>query len=104
MTTLNLTRFFIENTHALDENKTDEQVIAAVEVWKHSDFLCKNYVLNDWDNTLYNVYCTKQNAKELWDFSDKNIGRFLEFLMVDSKTIISQVQEIQVILYEIHAK
>ncbi|XP_057463836.1 uncharacterized protein LOC130753677 [Actinidia eriantha] len=105
-----------ENSPALDEDKTDEQVVAAVEVWKHSDFLCKNYVLNDLDNILYNVYCIKQTTKELWDSLDKKykiedagikkfvVGKFFEFLMVDSKTIISQVQELQVLLHEIHVE
>ena len=32
------------------------------------------------------------------------MGRFLDYKMVDSKTIISQVQDLQVILYEIHAE
>ncbi|GFZ06733.1 hypothetical protein Acr_18g0009030 [Actinidia rufa] len=116
LTTLNLARFLTKNAPALDEDETDEQVVAAVKVWKHSNFLCRNYVLNSLDNTLYNAYCTKQTAKELWDSLDKKyktddagikkfvIGRFLEFLMVDSKTVISQVKEFQVILHEIHAQ
>ena len=32
------------------------------------------------------------------------IGRFLDYKMVDSKTVVSQVQELQVILHEIHAE
>ena len=116
LTILNLVRFLTENAPTLDENENDEQVVAAVEVWKHSNFLCRNYVLNGLDNTLYNVYCTKQTAKELWDSLNKKykiedtgikkfvVDRFLEFLMVDSKTVISQVQELQVILHEIHAE
>ena len=32
------------------------------------------------------------------------MGRFLDYKMVDSKTIISQVQDLQVILHEIHAE
>ena len=32
------------------------------------------------------------------------MGRFLDYKMVDSKTIISQVQDPQVILHEIHAE
>ena len=32
------------------------------------------------------------------------VGRFLDFKMVDSRTVISQVQEIQVILHEIQAE
>ena len=32
------------------------------------------------------------------------MGRFLDFKMVDSKTLVNQVQELPVILHEIHAK
>ncbi|XP_073120475.1 uncharacterized protein [Henckelia pumila] len=86
LTTLNLTRFLSEDAPKL---KAD---------------------------SLYNVYCEKKTAKELWESLDKKyktedagakkflVGRFLDFKMVDSKLVISQVQEIQVILHEIHAE
>ena len=32
------------------------------------------------------------------------MGHFLKYKMVDSKTVVSQVQELQVILHEIHAE
>ena len=32
------------------------------------------------------------------------MGRFLEYQMVDSKVVVSQVQELQVILHEIHVE
>lgn len=32
------------------------------------------------------------------------VGRFLEYKMVDSKSAMSQVQDLQLILHEIHAK
>ena len=32
------------------------------------------------------------------------MGRFLDYKMVDSKTVVSQVQELQLILHEINAK
>ena len=32
------------------------------------------------------------------------MGCFLDYKMVDSKTVVSQVQEFQVILHEIHAE
>ena len=32
------------------------------------------------------------------------VGRFLDYKMVDSKTIISQVQDLKVILHEIHVQ
>ncbi|CAL5433067.1 unnamed protein product [Camellia sinensis] len=56
LTTLNLARFLREDAPILKEDETDRQVVAAVDAWKHADFLCRNYVLNGLDNTLYNVY------------------------------------------------
>ena len=51
-----LTTFFKEDALALEKNKTDKQVVVAIDVWKHANFLCRNYILNSLDNTLYNVY------------------------------------------------
>ena len=65
LTTLNLAKFLQENAPKLKENDTDRQVVAAVEAWKHADFLCKNYILNGLDNTLYRVYSSIKTAKEL---------------------------------------
>ncbi|XXG54031.1 hypothetical protein AAC387_Pa03g2009 [Persea americana] len=107
LTTLNLARFLHEESPALIEGETDKQVIAAVEAWKHADFLCRNYTLNELNNTLYNVYCSLKIAKELWDSLDKKyktedagmkkfvVGRFLDYKMIDSKAVINQVQELQ---------
>ncbi|GJY44769.1 hypothetical protein Tco_0432982 [Tanacetum coccineum] len=43
------------------------QAVQDVEAWKHSDFLCHNYVLNCLVGSLYNVYCKTTTAKELWE-------------------------------------
>ena len=116
LTTLNLARFLREDAPICNENETDRQVIVAVDAWKHSDFLCKNYILNGLDNTLYNVYSPIKTARELWESLDRKyktedagmkkfiVGGFLDYKMVDFKTIISQVQDLQVILHKIHAK
>ncbi|XXG63020.1 hypothetical protein AAC387_Pa05g1293 [Persea americana] len=116
LTSLNLARFLHEEAPALKEDETEKQVVAAVEAWKHADFLCRNYILNGLDNTLYNVYCSLKTAKELWDSLDKKyktedvgmkkfvVGRFLNYKMIDSKAVINQVQELQVILHEIHTE
>ena len=63
LTTLNLTSFLREDAPALKENETDKQLVATVEAWKHADFLCRNYILNGLDNTLYNLYCAFQYYK-----------------------------------------
>ncbi|KAK3029943.1 hypothetical protein RJ639_038171 [Escallonia herrerae] len=56
------------------------------------------------------------NAKALWESLERKyktedagskkfvVGKFLDFKMVDSKTVISQVQEFQLILHDIHAE
>ncbi|KAK3036677.1 hypothetical protein RJ639_030246 [Escallonia herrerae] len=104
LTTLNLARSLQEDAPDLGENP-DRQTVAAVDAWKHSDFLCKNYILNGLDSALYNVYSPMVNAKALWESLERKyktkdagskkfvVGKFLDFKMVDSKTVISQVQE-----------
>ncbi|XP_073138296.1 uncharacterized protein [Henckelia pumila] len=114
--TLNLARFLSEDAPKLKEGEGVVESISALEAWNHSDFLCRNYVLNGLADSLYNVYCEKKTAKELWESLDIKyktedagakkflVGRFLDFKMVDSKPVISQVQEIQVILHKIHSE
>ena len=65
---------------------------------------------------MYNVYSQVKTTKELWESLEKKyktenasmkkfiVGRFLDYKMVDSKTVISQVQELQIILHELHAE
>ena len=116
LTTLNLAKFLHEDALVCSENEADHQVVVAVDAWKHSNFLCKNYILNRLENTLYNVYSPIKTAKELWESLDRKyktkdagmkifvVGRFLDYKMVDSKTSLSQVQDLPVILHEIHVE
>ena len=58
----------------------------------------------------------KGSAKELWESLDHKyksedagakkflVGQFMNFKMVDSKSVISQVQELQLIIHGIHAE
>ena len=113
---MNLACFLQEDAPTLKENETDRQLVAAVEAWKHADFLCRNYLLNGLDNTLYNVSCAFNTTGELWESLDKKyktedarlkkfvVGKFINYKMLDSKTVISQVQGLQVILHDIHAE
>ena len=116
-TTLNLARFLNEDVHKLKEDEHDIQVIDTVDAWKHFDFLCRNYVMNALTDSLYNVYTYKKTTKGLWESLDWKyktedvgtkkfvVGRFLDYKMVDSKTVVvSQVQELQVIVHEIHVE
>ncbi|XP_047320211.1 uncharacterized protein LOC124924182 [Impatiens glandulifera] len=92
--------------------KVDVQAASAIDAWHHSDFLCRNYVLNGLSDSLYNVYSEKNTAKEherKYKTEDAGVkkfmvGRFLDYKMVDSRPVIKQVLEIQVILHEIHVE
>ncbi|KZV53575.1 hypothetical protein F511_27299 [Dorcoceras hygrometricum] len=114
--TLNLARFLIEEVPALKEGEQNAESVSAVEAWNHSNFLCRNYGLNGLADALYNVFCEKKTAKELWESLDRKyktedagaikflVSRFLDFKMLDSKPVISQVQELQLIFHDIHAE
>ncbi|XP_074588614.1 uncharacterized protein LOC141844468 [Curcuma longa] len=108
LTTLNLVQFLRE-----DPPDATEGSKAACDEWSHGDFLCRNYILNALDNTLYNVYISMETVKSLWESFEKKykientrlkkfiVGRFLDFKMVDSKSMTSQVQDMQLILRDL---
>ncbi|XP_076934704.1 uncharacterized protein LOC143601090 [Bidens hawaiensis] len=116
LTTLNLARFLDEIVPQVDEGAMDVQSLSTVQAWNHSDFLCRNYVLNGMVDEPYNVYCKANTAKELWESLDRKyktedagtkkfmVVRFLDFKMICSKTAMSQVQKLQIILHDIYAE
>ena len=52
LTTMHLTKFLQEDP---PEPGTDRGSIFAVDAWTQDDFLCRNYILNGLDDSLYNV-------------------------------------------------
>ncbi|KAL0332970.1 UNVERIFIED_CONTAM: hypothetical protein Scaly_2198500 [Sesamum calycinum] len=116
LTTLNLARFLSEEVPVVSEGETDTQKRAAMDAWGHGDFLCRNYILNGLSDTLYNVYISTTTARAPWESLEKKyktedaglkkfiVGKFLNFKMVDSKTVMNQVQEFQMILHDLHAE
>ncbi|KAK4280218.1 hypothetical protein QN277_011866 [Acacia crassicarpa] len=117
LTTLNLARFLTEDAPKLEEGQeADKEKVVAIDAWKHFDFLCRNYILNGLNNTLYTIYSALDTTKALWKSLDKKyktkdaslkkfiVGRFLDFKMLDSKSVVSQVEELQLVVHEIHAE
>ncbi|GJZ37249.1 hypothetical protein Tco_0914233 [Tanacetum coccineum] len=120
LTTLGLARFLKETVPQVkplaEGQSSNAQAVQAVEAWKHSDFLCHNYVLNGLIDPLYKVYCKTTTAKELWELLERKyktedagtkkfvVAHFLDYKMVDSKNVISQVQDLQVLIHEINAE
>ena len=91
LTTLNLAKVLSEDPPAMAENEPDRQKVIALDKWKRTDYLCRNYVFNNLADSLYSVFCAKSSAKELWESLDKKyrtedagakkffVGRFLDF-------------------------
>ena len=56
LTTLDLQRYLEEEEPVPAPGKeTVANEILSVNTWKHSDFLCRNYILNCLDKVLYKV-------------------------------------------------
>ncbi|CAA7059812.1 unnamed protein product [Microthlaspi erraticum] len=98
---------------ATQEANPDPRVHMTLENWEQGDFLCRGYIQSRLVDQLFNVYSEVKTSKELWEALDKkyktfNVGsgkfaaaKFLNFVMVDSKPIMDQVHDLQMILQEI---
>ncbi|KAL7606706.1 hypothetical protein Lser_V15G16201 [Lactuca serriola] len=110
------TPILTETAPVIAEGQADAQSVNAVDAWKHSEFLCRNYVLNGLTDALYNVYCKVATAKEIWESLERKyktedagtkkhvVAKFLEYKMDDSKSVMSQVQDLQVIIHDNNAE
>jgi len=65
LTTLSLQRFIKESVPELADSTPEGERIMVIEAWKHSDFLCKNYILNGLHDDLYNVYSNMKTSKDV---------------------------------------
>lgn len=115
LATLNLVHVLKEECPKAPEQPT-KKTFNAIEAWKHSNFLCRNYILNGLIDSLYNVYSSFTTTRGLWEALEKKyktkdagtkkfiVGKFLDFKMIDSITIINQVEELQILINKIHAE
>lgn len=65
LTTLNLAHIVTEDAPKLKGDAIPAEKLSAIDAWKHSEFLCRNYILKALDDTLYDVYAVCKTAKEL---------------------------------------
>ena len=98
------------------EVATDKATLIKKQIVKSQDddYLCKNYIIAGMSNKYYDQYYIKcKFAKEIWDTlkaihlaeeaSSKKflVSNYMEFKMVDDKSITEQVQEFQLIANKI---
>ena len=116
LTTMNLENIIREDVPKATTDPPTKEMLLTIEAWTQSDFLCRNYILNRLENNLYDSYSSCKTAQEVWEMLEKKyktkdarakkfvIGKFLKYNMVDTKTVIKQVEEIQVVIHELHAE
>ncbi|XP_055835158.1 uncharacterized protein LOC129903633 [Solanum dulcamara] len=100
LTTLSLQRIINEDVHVVEEETPKNEKFIVTEAWTYSDFLCNNYILNGLEDGLYNVFSVCKTSKELWYAQEKKYKtedaglkkfvatKFLDYKMVDSKTVM----------------
>ncbi|GJU47576.1 hypothetical protein Tco_1204842 [Tanacetum coccineum] len=113
---VNVTGAPVTNTVANHAEKPENSMGRILRGGNRRYFLCHNYVLNSLVDDLYNVYCKTTTAKELWESLERKyktedagtkkfaVAHFLDYKMVDSKNVITQVQDLQILIHEIHAE
>ncbi|KAF3652743.1 putative glucan endo-1,3-beta-glucosidase A-like [Capsicum annuum] len=63
LTTLCLQRFTSEDAPEVPKGTSDKECFIILEAWKHSNFLCRNYILSGIQDDLYNVYKDNKAAE-----------------------------------------
>ncbi|XP_070057868.1 uncharacterized protein [Nicotiana tomentosiformis] len=88
-----------EDVPVLGEETPKNERFVVTEAWKHSDFLCKNYIVSCLEDGLYNVYSVMKTSRELWNALEKKYksedaglkkfvaAKFLDFKIVDGMVI-----------------
>ncbi|PHU22475.1 hypothetical protein BC332_07582 [Capsicum chinense] len=78
--------------------------------------LQRNYILSGLQDDLYNAYSKTKTTKKLWGALERKfkmedvrtkkffVAKFLEYKMIDNKSVIFQVQELQVIIHDLLAE
>ncbi|XP_047253780.1 uncharacterized protein LOC124887898 [Capsicum annuum] len=67
-TGIDFKRFTSEEAPELPEETSDQEQFFVMETWKHSDLLCRNYILSGLQDNLYNVYSGMKMSKRVVEF------------------------------------
>ncbi|KAL4363488.1 hypothetical protein GQ457_04G016320 [Hibiscus cannabinus] len=121
LTMLNLTKYLNEDSPVVavgdGEGEADDLTAFSItQAWEQGDFLCQNYILNGLHDSLYRVYDVHKTTKSLWAALDHKykaedagtkkhlVAKFLNFTMVDSRSVVIQAEEFILIIHGIIAE
>ncbi|CAN6700885.1 unnamed protein product [Malus baccata var. baccata] len=81
LTTLNLSHVITSKApKAPEEGDIPAEILQAIEAWTHSEFLCRNYILNALADSLYDSL-DKKYKSEVASCKKFIIGKFLNYKM-----------------------
>ncbi|KAL3644355.1 hypothetical protein CASFOL_012287 [Castilleja foliolosa] len=98
------------------ESETNFVVRAAYDNWHNGDYLCKGFLLSSLEDCLSNVYVNVKTSKLIWEALDKKYSldeagtkkqvtsRYMHYAMTDSRPVMDQVQDFQMIVHDVHAE
>lgn len=96
-----------------DESASNLELRKEIGLWHESGYLCKNHILNSLVDDLYDYYSNCKTAKHVWEALQKKYdteeagakkyvaSRYLNYKMVDERSVEPQRHEIQKIAHEI---
>lgn len=97
---------------ARPEEKDDETVAETRDrqKWDNDDYICLGHILNGMSDSLFDIYQSSPSAKDLWDKLETRymredatskkflVSHFNNYKMVDNKSVMEQLYEIERIL------
>lgn len=97
---------------ARPEEKDDETVAETRDrhKWDNDDYICLGHILNGMSDSLFDIYQSSPSAKDLWDKLETRymredatskkflVSHFNNYKMVDDKSLMEQLYEIERIL------
>ncbi|KAL6559800.1 hypothetical protein OROGR_004917 [Orobanche gracilis] len=78
--------------------------------WDNDDYICRGHILNGMSDSLFDIHCEAESAKDLWDTLESKyiaedasskkflVSDFNSYKMVDSRSVIEQYNELLRIL------
>ena len=109
LTTLKVVYVLTTPSPEEQDDETLEQTRDRIK-WENDDYICRGHILNALSDALFDVYQNSETAKELWDALHAKyltddatskkflVSQFMNYRMVDNKSVIDQLHEIQHIL------
>ncbi|XP_058775316.1 uncharacterized protein LOC131649576 [Vicia villosa] len=89
------------------------QLQKEISLWQENDYLCKHHILNSLADDLYGYYSNHNISKQVWEALQKKydteeagakknvVSRYLNYKMMDEKSVEAQSHKLQKIAHEI---